>query len=246
MIQTLISKESIHYLPRVRLDLRELELGVVRVHLLDLFSGRRAQDFDDLDELIDAGIAGEDRLTEHQFGKYASCAPDVDVGRVVRGAEDQLGRAVVSRTDVGHVGLAAHEMLGRSEIAELENAGLWVEEKVLGLDISVADALRVDVGKTAEELVHVQLDEGDGDSLLAFRILPGHLVDSLRDVLEDQVEVDLILLLAGRVKEVEQLDDVAVLQASHYLVKRKNEVQANIRPGLEKSANLPNVQTVEL
>ena len=212
---------TLHYLPRMSLDLRELELRVVRIHLLDLFSGGRAQNFDDLNQLIDARVTREDRLPEHQFRENASSAPDVDVGRVVGGAKDQLRRAVVPRTDVRDIGLAADEMLGRSKVAELEDARVGVQKKVLRLDVPVADAQRVDVGKTSKQLVHVQLDEGRGNGLLGFGVLPRHLVHRFRDELEDQVQVDLVLLIPGGVEEVEQLDDVAVLQSSHYLSKHR-------------------------
>ena len=79
----------------------------------------------------------------------------------------------------------------------------------------------MDVGQTSEKLVHVQLDEGDWDRLLAFGVLSGHLVDGFRDVLEDEVQVDLVLLLAGSVEEVKQLDYVAMLQPSHNLKREK-------------------------
>ena len=40
-------------------DLWELEFGVIRVHGLDLFSGGRAEDFDDLDELVNPRFSWE-------------------------------------------------------------------------------------------------------------------------------------------------------------------------------------------
>jgi len=70
-------------------------------------------------------------------------------------------------------------------------------------------------------LVHVQLDEGRGNGLLALRVLPCYLVDCLRDELEDEVQVDLVLFVTGSVEEVEQLDYVAMLQAPHYLFFKK-------------------------
>ena len=47
-----------------------------------------------------------------------TCAPHVDVGRVVGGAEDELRRAVVPRADVGDVGLSADKVLRAAEVAE--------------------------------------------------------------------------------------------------------------------------------
>ena len=73
-----------------------------------------------------------------------------DVRRVVGRAEDELGRSVVSRADVRDVRLTGDEDLGRAKVAELEHAGLRVEEQVLRLDVAVADAEGVDVIKGTE------------------------------------------------------------------------------------------------
>ena len=47
-----------------------------------------------------------------------------------------------------------------AEVAELEHGCLGVHQQVLGLDVPVAHALRVDVGQAAEQLVHVHLEGG--------------------------------------------------------------------------------------
>jgi hypothetical protein len=52
---------------RVRLDLRKLELRVVRIHALDLFARRRPQHIDDLHQLIDSTLSGEQRLFQKQL-----------------------------------------------------------------------------------------------------------------------------------------------------------------------------------
>ena len=57
--------------------LRELELLVVGVHLADLVACRRAQDFDDLDQLVDARVARKDWLAEEELGEHAACRPNV-------------------------------------------------------------------------------------------------------------------------------------------------------------------------
>ena len=53
-----------HLIPRVCLDLRELEFGVVGVHLSYLFLGGRAQDLDDLHQLVYSAVTGEDGLAQ--------------------------------------------------------------------------------------------------------------------------------------------------------------------------------------
>ena len=50
--------------PGVCFDLWELELLVIRVHLTYLLARRRAQNFDNLDQLVNATVAREDRLTQ--------------------------------------------------------------------------------------------------------------------------------------------------------------------------------------
>ena len=62
---------------RVRLDLRELVLHVVRVHRLDLLARRRPKHLDDLDQLVDTTLSWEERLPEHQLRHNASGGPDV-------------------------------------------------------------------------------------------------------------------------------------------------------------------------
>ena len=68
-----------------------------------------------------------------------------------------------------------------------------------------------------EQLVHVEFNECNRYCLLLFAVLPGHLVDSLRDVLQHEVQVDLVLLLSAGVEEIQEAHDVAVIQPSHYL-----------------------------
>jgi len=46
---------------------------------------------------------------------------------------------------------------GPSKVTQFENSCVGIEEEILWLDISMADALRVQVGKASKHLVHVQL-----------------------------------------------------------------------------------------
>mmetsp|Transcript_15888 Transcript_15888/g.18402 ORF Transcript_15888/g.18402 Transcript_15888/m.18402 type:complete len:329 (-) Transcript_15888:80-1066(-) len=204
-------------LPRVRLDLRELELGVVRVHGHDLLFGRGSQHLDDLDELVDAGLAWEQRLAQQQLGDHAADAPHVDDRVVVGAAEDQLGRAVVARADVRHVGLALDQLLGRAEVAQLQDVRGRVHQQVLRLDVAVADAQRVDVRQRPEHLVRVELHEQDRHALLHLHVVPHDPVDGLGDVVHDHVEVDFVRLVAAGVERVLHRDDVGVVQLFHNL-----------------------------
>lgn len=89
-----------------------------------------------------------------------------DIGGVVGRAKDQLGRPVVSRADIADVGLASDENLGRTKVAQLQNARGRVEEQVLGLDVTVTDTYRVDVGKRPEELYRQLVHKGPQNSAL--------------------------------------------------------------------------------
>lgn len=89
-------------------------------------------------------------------------------GRVVSGAENQLRSAVVSRTNVRDIGFVLHQNLGASKITKLEHTSVGVQEQVLRLDIPMANTLRMDIGKSTEKLVDIQLDLQDWHGGLHF------------------------------------------------------------------------------
>jgi len=109
----------------------------VGVHRLDLLARRRAEHLDDLDELVDPALTGEERLAEHELGHDAAGRPDVDRGRIVCCAKDELGRAIVARADVRDVWLARDEDLCRAKVNQLEDARRRVDQQVLRLDVAV-------------------------------------------------------------------------------------------------------------
>ena len=61
----------------VRLDLGELVFHVVRIHGSDLFPSWCSQNLDDLHQLIDARLAREQRLPEHEFCHDTSSRPNI-------------------------------------------------------------------------------------------------------------------------------------------------------------------------
>eukprot|EP00754_Rhynchopus_humris_P013920 Rhum_TRINITY_DN14356_c14_g1::Rhum_TRINITY_DN14356_c14_g1_i1::g.84606::m.84606 len=205
--------------PRVRLDRRELEVGVALVHGLDLLTRGRAQHLDDLHQLVDARLSREQRLPDEQLGEDAAQRPHVDGGGVVRGTEDELRGTVIPRADVGHVGLSLHQLLGAAEVAQLQDTCGGVDKQVLGLDVAVTDVqvLAMDVVEGPAELVHEELDEDERHKLLVLGEVPGEAVHCVRHVLQDQVQVQLLRLLAVGVEAVLHVDDVAVGQEAHDL-----------------------------
>ena len=164
--------------PGAGLDLGEGEVGVVGVHGEDLLARGCAQDLDDLHQLIDGRLAREEGLPEHELGHDTPGGPQVNGGGVVSRPKDELWRAVVARADVGDIGLASHKDLGTEKgsteggfsrspilemsgnekkkkskppkITELENSSNRVEEKVLGLNVAVANSEEVGVGKRSQ------------------------------------------------------------------------------------------------
>lgn len=71
---------------------------------------------------------------------------------------------------------------------------MLIKEKILRLDVSVTDALRMDVGQGAEELVDVELDLQHRHGCLHLVEVSRRPVDGLRNEFEDKVEVHFIFL----------------------------------------------------
>lgn len=65
--------------------------------------------------------------------------------RIVDGAKNQLGGAIIARANVRHIGLAEQQLLGAAKIAQLQNGRLGIEQQILGLDVAMANAALVDV-----------------------------------------------------------------------------------------------------
>jgi len=117
-----------------------------------------------------------------------------DFGCVVGRTENEFGRPVIPGADIGHIRLVLYQNLCASEIAQLQHTTAGVEEEVLRLDVAMADALRVDVGQSAKQLVDIKLDLQDGHGGLHFIEEPRGPVHRLRYELLYQVEVHFIFL----------------------------------------------------
>lgn len=68
----------------------------------------------------------------------------------------------------------------------------------MGLNVPVADTLRVNVGERAEELVDVQLDFEDGHNRLHLVEVARSTVHGLRNKLEHEIQVHLVFLWLKR------------------------------------------------
>ena len=74
-----------------------------------------------------------------------------------------------------------------SKITELKNTSHWVDEKILRFNVAVANAERVDVGKGAEQLIHVKLDVDHWHLLALPHVVTSNFGYGVRDKLEHQV-----------------------------------------------------------
>lgn len=117
-----------------------------------------------------------------------------NLGCVVGCAKNQFWGAVVSRANIRDIGLVLDEDFSTAKVAQLENPAVGVEQEILRLNVTVANALRVNVGQRSEELVGIQLDFQDGHGRL-------HLVEESRRSVNgfwnkflDKVEVNFVFL----------------------------------------------------
>ena len=70
-----------------------------------------------------------------------------------------------------------------------------VNENILRLDVSVTDALCMDVSDTTEQLVRVNLDKDVWDHLLHLQVLLHDSVDCIRNIVHDHIQIHLVWLV---------------------------------------------------
>src|SRR3989338_3809265 len=154
-------------------------------------------------ELVGHRGAREEGVACRHLCEDASGAPDVDGGPILAGAHEDVWGSVPEGDDfVGVVADGGAEGAGQTKVREFELA-FFVDQEVLGLQISVQDAVVVAEGHALEELPEEGFDGGARD-VAAERV--DVLFQVLVEVLEDQGQ-----LLLG-VDHVVQSDDVGVLE----------------------------------
>lgn len=77
-----------HLAPGLLPNRWELELGVAWVHAVDLLLGRSPQHLDDLDQLVNTRITGEQWLSHQKLSYDAANGPDVNGRSIVSSSED--------------------------------------------------------------------------------------------------------------------------------------------------------------
>ena len=101
-----------HFCPGMGFDLGKFEVRVIWVHRMNLFTCRRADYFDNFNELVNVGLAGKDWSTKQHFSENATKGPYINGRRIISRSKYQLGRAIIAAADVGNIGLALDKLLG--------------------------------------------------------------------------------------------------------------------------------------
>ena len=128
-----------------------------------------AEHLGNLDELIVVITALEERLTlEDHTSKHAAERPDVE--RVVVGLEvnEQLWSLEVAGSDAHVVLLTGVVELGQTPINQAQLAVRMVNHDVVGLHITVHDALRVAIVESLEDLEHIKTNIEVVEALVKF------------------------------------------------------------------------------
>ena len=171
---------------------------------------------EDLEDLINFRVAGEERLASAHFSEDAPDGPHVDAGRVLTTAEQDLGGAVPERDDLVGVGPERDaKSAGQSKVGQLQ-VSLAVNQQVLGLEIAVQHTVAMAVAHTRAQLAHELLDHGLSQpqpvqlSSGAFgqRLAPAALADRQRfhvllevEVEEFEDEIELVAVGMDDIKE---------------------------------------------
>lgn len=126
--------------------------------------------------------------------KVSDTGKFTNLGCIVSGAENQLGGSIVTGADIRDVWLILYQDFCATKVTELQDSSARVQQKVLWLNVTMADTLRVNVCESTEELVDVELDLEDWHDCLHLVEVSRSPVDGLWDVLLYKVEVYFVLL----------------------------------------------------
>lgn len=170
--------------------------------------GRRPHDAEYPGELILVGRAGEQRPAGVHLSHDAARRPNVDARIVGPAAEENVRRAIPQGDDLVGKGVDGDtKSAGQSEVAELE-LPFTVDQKVLGLEITVEDAVLVAEVDAPQQLVH------EGLGLIGLQGAPVAVcVHVLLKVAVEELEDEHELVLC--VDHVVEGDDVFVLELFH-------------------------------
>mmetsp|Transcript_68291 Transcript_68291/g.213604 ORF Transcript_68291/g.213604 Transcript_68291/m.213604 type:complete len:378 (+) Transcript_68291:256-1389(+) len=193
--------------------LDETPRGAARGQPPQVILGGRADDLEDLLDLVEVVLASENRPPADELAEDAPDRPHVDGLCVLRRQEHHLWRAVPAGHDVVRergVLLVVPEAACQAEVADLEVAVL-VHQDVRGLQVAVDHVGAVEVEEAAEDLV------GEVLMVLVVQHLLG--VDDLVEVRLHEVRDDVDVVKIGVVwrVHVQDANDVVVLEVPQEL-----------------------------
>ena len=179
------------------LPLRELvPVAQARDARPDALAGR-AEQLEDVQQLLQLGVAREQRLLARELGEDGAHGPHVHGRGVVAPAQQNLRRAVPQRDDLVRVRLHRHgKRASQPEIRNLDDVLRLVHEQVLRLQVAVHHAVAVQVRAPEAKLVHEVLHHGLGQGV--GRAAAGHVhvvLQILVQVLKHQVQHGFAVLL---------------------------------------------------
>ena len=82
---------------------------------------------------------------------------------------------------------------------------LAIQEKILGLNISVANAKTMNVRESSCKLIHVHLDVDRIQQLSVLAVTSRDFIHCLWDILKNEIEINFILLFSRGVEAVLQV-----------------------------------------
>mmetsp|Transcript_66858 Transcript_66858/g.159547 ORF Transcript_66858/g.159547 Transcript_66858/m.159547 type:complete len:342 (-) Transcript_66858:33-1058(-) len=195
------------FAPLQRRHLREASCCVVeRIHRVELLRRGRAQDLHDLEQLVNAILASEERLMKEHLSQNAARRPHVHRGCVIPRAQNELGGAVETRANVGLRNLVVGYPFGSAKVADLQRVASGIHKQIGRLDISMYHALPAQAAEPSQELVQVDAHK-----------LEVHFRPLLTVVLDDppqrvlnvlQYEVQSLCLWVRTFKDTEQVYNV--------------------------------------
>jgi len=146
-----------------------------------LFIGS-AQYSENLEQLVDLAVAGEQGSLGDHLSEDRSHSPHVNGQRVSLAAEENFGGAVPQRHHFVSKGAdGGHEGASQAKVGNLQTS-ISRDENVLRLEVAVHHTTDVAVLEAAQELVSIRLDELPGQRALAsLKVLLEILVYKLKD-----------------------------------------------------------------
>lgn len=140
-------------------ELREAGLEVLQLQCVGpVLAGGGTQHLENLEDLIDLGIAHKQRSPLHHLGKDAASGPKVNTESVGLLTEQNFGAAVPESNDFMGVGLDGEsKSAGKTKVSQLDVLAHSVDEKVLGLEVAMEDSVLVEVDEGLENLVEEAL-----------------------------------------------------------------------------------------